>query len=462
MTNWRPDPDRLRRPVFLSLANEIARAIEDGGLAPGERLPTHRALAYELGVSVQTVSRAYEEAARRGLTSGQTGRGTFVREDDAHPAPPFIVGSGQGELIDLSILKPVGSQLHARRMKQALARLQDDLPAPLLFSFRPAMALANYREIATDWLKRCGLKTGANNIHITNGATPGMTVALMSVAQAGSTIVTEGIGHHTLRPLADYLGLRLKGLAIDAEGIVPRSFEAACRSGNVTTLFVVPSAANPTVAMMNLKRREAIVAIARKHGVFIIENDAWGPLVENRPPPLAALAPERTFYVTSFTKCVMPGLRTGYLVVPDAFVPTVGNRHLVTNWIATPMIAEIASRWVSDGTAWELLEWQRNALEARQELAREFLGDLQVRQHRHSLHAWLPLPVPWREDQFVSHALLRGVAVAPGASFVTDPAVDCAAVRISVGSTSIDELRRGLEVVARLVSSVPEPALLAI
>jgi DNA-binding transcriptional MocR family regulator len=72
------------------------------------------------------------------------------------------------------------------------------------------------------------------------------------------------------------------------------------------------------------------------------------------------------------------------------------------------------------------------------------------------------LPKPWREDQFVSHALLRGVAVAPGASFVTDPAVDCSAVRISVGSTSIDELRRGLEVVARLVSSVPEPALLAI
>ena len=79
MTMWRPDPSLIQRPAYLSLADQIARAIHDGRLARGARLPTHRQLAYELKLSVQTVSRAYEELIRRGLISGEIGRGSFVQ-----------------------------------------------------------------------------------------------------------------------------------------------------------------------------------------------------------------------------------------------------------------------------------------------------------------------------------------------------------------------------------------------
>jgi DNA-binding transcriptional MocR family regulator len=214
--------------------------------------------------------------------------------------------------------------------------------------------------------------------------------------------------------------------------------------------------------MVSRARREAIVEIARRHNLYIIENDAWGPLVEDRPPPIASLAPERTFYVTSFTKCGMPGLRTGYLVAPDLLLSSVATRHLVTNWSATSMVAEIATRWVADGTARELLHWQRAALKARNALAAEVLGDIPRRQHPNSLHIWLPLPSGWREDEFVAQARLHNVAVAPGASFAAEASVRTAAVRISVGATTRDELRQGLEVVARMARAEPEPALLAI
>src|SRR5690606_31003804 len=114
--------------------------------------------------------------------------------------------------------------------------------------------------------------------------------------------------------------------------------------------------------IMSAQRREALVEVAARHDIAIVENDILGPLVENRPPPIAALAPERTLYVTSFSKITVPGLRIGYLVAPDRYVAAVANRHLVLNWMATPAIAEIATRWVVDGTAMELLEWQREAL----------------------------------------------------------------------------------------------------
>ena len=213
---------------------------------------------------------------------------------------------------------------------------------------------------------------------------------------------------------------------------------------------------------MSEARRLAIVEVARRHDLAIIENDVLGPLVENRPPPIAALAPERTLYLTSFTKNVVPGLRIGYLAAPDRYVAAVANRHLVSNWMATPMVAEIASKWVTDGTAIELVNWQRKALHRRHAIVSEVLGEIKYMAHRESLHVWLPLGGNRSEESFVAQARLQGVAIAPGSSFRTSAAPWDPAVRISLGSTTEEELRSGLTAIAQLALGDPEHLLLAI
>lgn len=461
MTLWYPDPGLIRRPAYLSLAEQIARAIHDGRLQNGARLPTHRRMAEDLGLSVQTVSRAYEELIRRGLVSGEIGRGSFVQTVRSEPAPPYLP-ERPGEVIDLSILKPVSEAMHLGKLKQALGWLAENLPASSALSFRPNMVFPRHRTIGVDWLKRCGLTVSAQNVSVTNGATAGMTVALMSVAPPGSTVAAEAVCHHTLVPLATYLGFRLEGLAIDDDGLVPEALDEACAHSDIRAVFVQPSVINPTATLMSEARRQAIVAVARKHDLAIIENDVLGPLVAKRPPPIAALAPERTLYITSFTKIVVPGLRIGYLVAPDRYVAAVANRHLVSNWMATPMVAEVASKWVADGTAVELVDWQRKALHRRHAIASEVFGGISHLSHDESLHVWLPLGPAWSEESFVAQARLQGVAIAPGSSFRTSDAPWTPAVRISLGSTTEDELRIGLGTVARLMSGDPEHLLLAI
>jgi DNA-binding transcriptional MocR family regulator len=324
------------------------------------------------------------------------------------------------------------------------------------------MVFPRHRAVAVEWLKLCGLDASPQNISLTNGATAGMTVALMSVAPPGSTVATEAIGHHTLVPLARYLGFNLEGLPIDENGLIPQALDDACRHSDIRAVFVQPSVINPTATLMDATRREEIAAVARKHDIAIIENDVLGPLVEDRPPPVAAFAPERTLYVTSFTKITVPGLRIGYLAAPDRYVAAVANRHLVSNWMATPMVAEIATRWVTDGTAMELVRWQRAALRRRQDIAAEVLTGVDYRVHRDGLHLWLELPGDRAEESFVSQARLRGVAIAPGSSFRIAEAPWHPAVRISLGSTAEAELRAGLSVVAKLLLGDPEHLLLAI
>ena len=465
MTMWFLDPASLKRPVYLSLADQIARAIFEGKLAKGARLPPHRKLAHSLGVSVQTVSRSYEELIRRGLLSGETGRGTFVRPQGIEGRAPYLP-ERLGEIVDLSILKPVCGEIHLAQMRKALVALADKLPEGSVLSFRPNVIFPRHRAVAADWLKLSGLNVPPSNIGLTNGATSGLTTALMAVAPPGSAIAAEAICGHTLIPLAAYLGLTLIGLAIDDEGILPDSLETACHDHGLRALVIQPSVINPMACLTGLKRREELVAVARRHDLMILEDDILGPLVENRPTPIAALAPERTIHITTFTKTVMPGLRTGYLAIPDRLLAAVTNRHLVTNWVATPLIAEIATRWIEDGTALSLIDWQRRALRTRNAIAAEMLAGIDHRAHPNGLHVWLPLDDERRESAFIAEARMRGVAVAPGASFQAGnhPAGKnpSPAVRISLGSTDEAELRRGLAVVAALMTSKPEALLMAI
>ncbi len=462
MTIWPPNRRELRRPAYRSLADRLLQAIEAGELRSGDRLPPHRTLAGQLGLSVQTVSRAYNDLIGRGVLAGQVGRGTFVRSVPAETRTPFIQDERDGGIVDLSILKPVCTDWHRELLSAALKALGGDLPTTVISSFRPSVALAGYREPAVRWLQFAGLDLEVERILITNGASSAMTIALMTAASPGDLVVTEALGHHTLKPLASYLGLRLQGIEIDGEGMLPEAFERACAGSPVKVLYMMPTGLSPTAVTAGLERRKRLIAIARRHGVLIVENDAWGPLQPERPPPLASLAPERCFYVTSFTKCLMPGLRLGYLATPETFESAASSRHLVTSWMATPLIAEIVSRWITDGTAQVMLEWQRRTLAARNALAAERLAGLSFTASPSGMHVWLDLPHAWSEEAFVAHARLQGVAVAPGSAFQLSAANHRPGVRVCLGVESPEALEKGLDVLARLARSQPEPALLAI
>lgn len=463
MPNWPPDPALIRRPAYRHLARALVQAIEAGEIHPGDRLPTHRDLAFQLGVSVQTISRAYEELSRLGVIAGEVGRGTFVREGPAEARTPWQKIRASDAAIDCSMLTPVTSDIQAQRMSEALVALAQDLPPDTLFSFRPRAALERHRQTAVHWLQRCGVSTRPDLVLPTNGSTSALSVALMTAANPGDLVLSEEYGHHTLPPLARYLGLRLGGLPVDSEGVDPDAFDHACRTSAVRVLFLVPYGLNPLAQVMGTERRQALCEIARRHGVMIIENDAGGPLQPTRPKALAALAPDLVFYVTGFTKCLLPGLRYGYLVMPETLVSSAMNRHLVTNWMATALMAEIASRWIGDGTAAELLGWQQGALRHRNQIAARVLRGLPFRSITNGLHVWLPLEETWREDAFVAHARHQGVAIAPGNAFVIgEPGSRPGGVRVSLGGPDPSDLSRGLEILAYLYRNQPEPAMLAL
>lgn len=459
MANWSPDLDLSERPLYLALANAIAAAVERQELLPGARLPTHRALAQRLGISIHTVSSAYAEAERRGLLLAETGRGTFVQMRAGDTEARFIMDRRLDDLVDLSTNRPVAGPIHAERIRATLAALAADADHQFLLACRPIAGLDAHRAAGAEWVARRGVRVPPDQVLVCNGAAHGLAVAFATLARPGDVVATEAVVDHGVIALAGTLNLRLRGLAVDAQGIVPDAFEEACRGEPVAVLCATPCLNNPTVAMMGETRRRQIAEIARRHGVAIVEDDVYGALVPDAPPALSAFAPERGYYVTSHTKTLVSGLRTGYLAAPAKAVPRLATRLRATSWMATPLVSEIATRWIADGTAEHLLQWQRERLSARHQLVARYLAGHEYASHPNGLHVWLTLPAPWRATAFVQEARLENVAVTPSEPFVVGRQPEPHSIRLSIGGPRSEaQLERGLATLAELLGRNPEPA----
>ena len=126
-------------------------------------------------------------------------------------------------------------------------------------------------------------------------------------------LLTEALTYPGIRTLAHTLHLRTQGIALDEHGIVPDALEEACKRGVGRVLYVLPTLQNPTSVVMPLERRRRIAEIARAYGLVIVEDDTTGFACADAPPPIASLAPELTYFVTSLSKSLYEGLRIGYL-----------------------------------------------------------------------------------------------------------------------------------------------------
>ncbi|MDN5568433.1 MAG: PLP-dependent aminotransferase family protein, partial [Paracoccus sp. (in: a-proteobacteria)] len=358
--------------------------------------------------------------------------------------------------IDLSMMTPVRLPIIADAWRDSMMRLASRLPESAMLSFRPRQTMSLYGGMAAAWLARCGMVVPAQRILITNGTTPAMFVALMTVAQPGDIIATESSTCHTLKPAAQHLHLRLRGIACDDRGMDPRALVAAAKAsgGRMKAVFLLPAGGGPFARIIDRDRREELALAAAQSGLMILESDPTGPMPVRRPAPIASLAPDRSFYFTGLSKCLSPGLRLGFLAMPENLAEAALNRHLSMTWMATPLMAEIAQDWIGSGTAEALLGAQRVELAARNRMAQRSLGP-QAQGFLHGLHRWLPLPQGTDEAALIAQALSRQVALAPGSGFAVLPSGP--GLRISVGGTSIGELDHALRQICAILPAGMTP-----
>jgi DNA-binding transcriptional MocR family regulator len=458
MTIWSPHLPAGTEPKYQALLDALHRDIENGSLAPGTRLPTQRQLATRLGIAIGTVSRAYAIAERRGIVSGEVGRGTFVRAREPRIQESAEDGENP-ELIDLSrgrlVRDPRDPALSLRLEKLSK---RDDLNQ-LVDVYQPAAGMARHRAAGAAWLRRVGLEVDPGRVVITSGAQHGAATVLAAIAGPGDLVLTEEVTYSGITAIAGLLHLHLRGMPMDEHGLKPDAFEAVCRSSSPRALFCMPTLQNPTSRTMPLARRREIAAIAQAHDVAVLEDDVNGFVPADPLPPLAALAPAHTYYITGTSKSLAPGLRIGYVVPPAHRVERVTAAIQATSWFTAPLLAEVVTNWIESGEADAMAGWKRREIAARYALALEILNPWLPAREPVSFHIWVPLPEPWRTETFVAQARSRGVLVNPSEEFTVGRESAPHAIRVCLGATvSRTRLEDGLRRLAGLLGQVPEPS----
>lgn len=458
MTIWNPSIEPIE-PKYQALLQALQRDIEHGVLRPGERLPTQRQLAHRLGIAIGTVGRAYAEAEDRGMVSGEVGRGTFVRGREPSVEPggveeeePGVIDLGKSRLVrDPRVPSFAGVLEHLAR-RPDLDRLID--------FYQPSAGMSRHRAVGAEWLRRTGLSVPPERVVMTGGAQHGTATVLASLARPNDLVLTEQVTYTGIKAIASLLHLRLRGVAMDGEGLLPDAFEAACLEEPPRALYCMPTLQNPTARTMSLQRREAIAAIAARFDVALIEDDVYGFLPETPLPPLATILPTHAYYVTGTSKSMAPGLRVGYVAAPEQKVERVAGVIRASTWLIAPLLGELVAEWIERGEADAMVRWKREETAAREASARRILAGRLPASSSPSFHLWLSLPEPWRTEAFVSQARARGVVVSPSEEFVVGRESAPHAVRICLGATSSRaRLEEGLTRLAELLEAGPEPTL---
>lgn len=421
MTNWLPDIGTGDGPIYVRLADRIERDISAGLLAAGAKLPPQRDLAYDLGVTVGTVGRAYALMRERGLLSGEVGRGTYVRgkgvEGGKASAPagedsPLADGTrlydapAEKLRFDSTAAPDVGQSDEIRALLDEIGREHPSELASYTRRFPQSWSTAG-----VSWLARNGFRPTPECIVPTLGVHAGVMAAISAATAPGDGIAFEHVTYSQLARSTRLIGRRTMLAASDAEGVIPEDFERLCAQRHPKMAFLMPTAQNPTLSIMPEARRRQIAAIAARHNVLLVEDDLYGAMTDDPTPLLSEFAPDRTFVVGGLSKSVAAGVRGGWVLCPPHFTDRVRIAHKMTTGGMSFMLAELGARLVLSGAAFAIRKRVIGEINARLALMREALGGFDVASRPNIPFLWLALPEPWLSGTFKNAAFGQGVLI---------------------------------------------------
>jgi DNA-binding transcriptional MocR family regulator len=439
----------VRDSRYKSLVDRFAGDIRSGLLPAGTRLPTHRELAAREKIALVTATRVYAELDAAGLVSREQGRGTFVRDLVAPIGRDLDQLTSAGGVIELNFNYPsVPGQ--AELLRQVLREIAQSGDIEPLLRYQPHVGRPHDRIAIARHLARHGLPVAADRILIVSGAQHGLAVTLIATLSPGDVVAVDALSYPGFKSLAQTLRLDLAPVPVAATGTDLDALEHVCATRAVRAIYTMPTMHNPLGAVMTTAERDRLVGIARRHGQLLIEDASYAYLVADAPPPVAALAPDITVYVSGLSKSIATGLRVGYVAAPEPLLPALESAVRDTTWNTPALAVEIARRWLEDGTYARLEAHKRTDASRRQAIARTELAGRPYVSHPNSYFIWLPLPDDARADRVLANLAHRHISVSTAEPFATTTHTP-QAIRLALGSADLDVLAPTLRTVAHVI-----------
>jgi DNA-binding transcriptional MocR family regulator len=417
---------RMTAPSARGLADAVGRAVGDGALASGDRLPPIRTVAAQLGLSPTTVSAAWARLIRAGTLRTDGRRGTVVAAQLAGPAR-YRATREQGTRFDVDLSPGTPDPLLLPDLRPALRRIEP-ATTPSTYLDDPVLpALAD--AVRAEW------PFEPERLTVVDGAMDALQLFVGTHLRYGDRVAVEDPGFPPLLDLLESAGVVAIPVRVDDDGPRPGDVQAAVRAG-AQALFIQPRAQNPTGASLTPARVAELVQVLRAADAAIVEDDSAGAVASSPALSLGAVLPARTLHVRSYSKSHGPDLRLAAVAGPAALVdPMVERRFLGQGWTSR-LLQSVLADLLTDPRARQSVERARRTYAQRRAgviagLAAEGI----TVGGRDGINLWLPV-----EDE--SGALLRlaahGIGASAGRPFMVRPDQGAPHLRVTVGLARAD------------------------
>ena len=461
-------------PRYEQIANAVCQAIRSGQLKPGDRLPTVRALASDLGVSLTTITTAFKSLAENGWTRGEIGRGTFVAERGGYDTAASSVA-----VPGTRIWPRIKSPWRRRALVSLMERLHSSFPKATNCSFGgPGPSLLPLKLIKRHWLAAFdevtnrdlqyktvdpiegltevvparlvtdGIPVKSGDLLVGTSAQQFMILATDVISRMGGplepVVAVEQPGYYTIFDAWDHAGVRMIGIETDGNGARPESVESAIRNG-ANAVLLTPRAHNPTGASWTPERLQALGdVLSRYPHVLAIEDDHFGDIAEERAGSLLADAriEDRVIYIRSFSKSIAPDLRLSVAAArPPLKTLLEEAKGHADGWSSRLLQRVLAGVLQDDGLA-SWLDRVRSTYRTRRERVAEVLANcgipgVVVWPARDGVNLWIHLPSGFDAGEVIERGAALGVLAAPGEVFYLSPGHNDV-VRFNVGSVETE------------------------
>ncbi|WP_280190900.1 PLP-dependent aminotransferase family protein [Delftia sp. PS-11] len=471
---------------YQALADDIEASITAGVLRAGDKLPSVRHTSERRGVSASTVFQAYYLLEARGLVRARERSGYFVaarpRGTLPQPTQPSAPAGGSFAVVDVServfeVLEsamdrdvvPLGSAFPSpqlfplRRLGQCLAQAAREAdPRAAIDDLTPG-SLALRRQIARRALAD-GMALSPPDLVITNGALEALNLCLSAVTRPGGAVVIESPCFYGALQALERMGLSaIEVPTHPGEGMDLAALETALQRHKPQAIWLMTSFQNPLGCLMPEARKKALVELATRHCVPLIEDDVYGELYfgEHRPPPAKAFDTEGwVLHCASFSKSLAPGWRIGW-AAPGRFARAVARQKLTTTLATNAPTQQALARYLESGGVDRHLRRLRQTLALHRDrmadaIARHFPEGTQATRPEGGYFMWVQLPQ--RCDALALHrqALAHGISVAPGPIFSASQAFGHC-LRLNYGHPFDESMQAALATLGQLARQCISP-----
>ena len=456
-------------PLYIQLYKVFKNMIESGQLQNNEKLPSIRKISAQISINNSTVINAYKLLEKNGFAYSQTGSGTYVFSKKAVNSnvgmqlqynitenTNNIIGE---KLINFANLIPDSKLFPVNAFKDIINEVLDR-DGGSAFGYTEIKGYTPLRESLMEYANCYNIKCNLDDIQIISGAQQGIDIIAKALIDYGDILITEKPTYTGAIAVFKSRGAEIIDIPIQVGGIDITELENILKHVKPKFVYMMTNFQNPTGYSYSNDTKEKLLLLANKFDFYIIEDDFLSELYYTDEKPILLKAMDynnRVIFIKSFSKIFMPGIRIGFLIVPEKVRDRVVAAKYLTDISTSGFMQRVFDLYIRKNMLSIHMKNIRSGYIEIYRMITEYidntLREVSYYKPNGGIHLWLKLPDSISSNALYSECLINGVIISSGSIFYND-SIDSQNIRLSYASTNIDSIKMGIDIINRTIESL--------